>query len=112
MNILVLRRSAIAFVIGLFTVILSGCIVPGNGYGYDGNVDVGVNYYEPFGGVYGGWGPGYNVGPYRGGGHGPERGGGHSSGHAYRAAPASHPMPSIPSGSRSGGSRSGGSRSR
>lgn len=111
MNILVLRWSAIAFMIGLFTVILSGCIVPGDGYGYSGNVDVGVDYYQPIG-VYGGWGPGYNVGPYRGGVHGPERGGGQSYGHAYRPAPASRPMPSIPSGSRSGGSRSGGSRSR
>ena len=48
------------------------------------------------------------VGDHRPGGEG-----GHGPAHAYKAAPAFHSMPSIPSGSRSGGSRSGGgSRSR
>ena len=111
MNTLLVRWSAIALVLGLFTVLSSGCVVPGDGYGYNGDVGVGVDYYEPFGAIYGGWGPGYYVGPYRDGGHGAYRGGGRPSGHTYRPAPASHPMPSIPSGSRSGGSRSGGSRS-
>jgi hypothetical protein len=109
MNILLLRWSAIAFVIGLFTALSSGCVVPGDGY--DARVGIGLDYYEPFGAVYGGWGPGYNVGPYRDGGHGPDRRGGNSPPHAYRSAPASHSMPSIPSRSRSDGSRSGGSRS-
>ena len=36
MNTLLLRWPAIAFVIGLFTVLSSGCVVPGGGYGYDG----------------------------------------------------------------------------
>lgn len=104
MKILLLRRSAIAFAIGLFTALLPGCVVTGDGYGYAGNVGIGVDYYEPFGAVYGGWEPGYRVGPARAGGYRPDRGGNASS-HAYRAAPASRPMPSIPSRSRSGGSR-------
>jgi hypothetical protein len=114
MNILCLRWSAITFVIGLFTLLSSGCVVNGDGYGYgyDTRVDVGVDYFEPNGAFYGGWGPGYNVGPYRDGGHGPVRRGGQSSGHAYRAAPASHSIPSIPSRPRSVDSRSGDSRLR
>ncbi|MGO9445476.1 MAG: hypothetical protein ACLPXB_11950 [Thiobacillaceae bacterium] len=107
MKRILLRGSAIAFVIGLSTVPLSGCVVPGGGYGYDngGGVDIGVDYTEPYGAVYGGWGPGYAVGPVRGGNYSPERGGGQPAQHAYRSAPASHSMPSIPTGSRSGGSR-------
>jgi hypothetical protein len=111
MNTLLVRWSAIALLLGLFTVLSSGCVVPGDGYGYNGDVGVGVDYYEPYGAFYGGWGPGYDVGPYRDGGHGPDRRGGQSSAHSYRSTPASHSMPSIPSRSRSGGSRSGGSRS-
>jgi hypothetical protein len=106
MNSLLLRWSAIIFVIGLFTVLASGCVVPAGGYGYDDGVGIGVDYYEPYGAVYGGWGTGYYVGPYRDGGHRPGRGGGHQPQHAYTPAPASHSMPSIPSRSRSGRSRS------
>ena len=106
MNSLLLRWSAIAIVIGLFTVLSSGCVVTGGGYGYDDGVGIGLGYYEPYGAVYGGWGPGYRVGPIRGGDHRPDRGGGHPSPHTYRPAPASHSVPSIPSHSRSGGSRS------
>src|SRR5665647_1011952 len=121
-NILLLRWSAIAFVIGLFTLMSSGCVATGGGYGYDGGVGIGLDYYEPYGAFYGGWGPSYRVGPFRdgghrpdrdgghrpdrGGGHRPDRGGGQTTPHAYRSAPASHPMPSIPSRSRFGGSRS------
>jgi hypothetical protein len=99
MNISSLRWLAIAFVIGLFTTLSSGCAVTGDGYGYgyDGDVGIGLDYYEPYGGDYGGWGSGYHVGPYRGGDHRPGRGGGHAPSHAYRSAPASHSMPSIPS---------------
>jgi hypothetical protein len=75
---------------GLALLALAACVVGG----YDG--DVGVGYvggvYEAGGYEYGGWGPGYRVGPPRGG----ERGGG------GRAAP------SIPHGSRGGGGHSGG----
>jgi hypothetical protein len=106
-KIILLRWSALAFVGLTLTVVLSGCILPGGGYGYGGE------YYEPYGVDYGGWGPDYRVAPFRGGDHHPGGEGGHGSAHAYRAAPASHSMPSIPSSSRSGGSRSGGgSRSR
>ena len=115
MNTLLLRWSAIAFMIGLFTVLSSGCVVPegGYGYGYDAGVGIGLDYYEPYGDAYGGWGPNYRVGPPRGGDHRPDRGG-QPHPHAYRAAPASHAMPSIPSRPRSGDSRprSGDSRPR
>lgn len=97
----------------LLIAISGGCAVSDGGYGYDGgygsNVGIGVGYYEPFGGDYGGWGPGYNVAPFRGGDHrdgGFDRRGGQSPQHAFRSAPASHSMPSIPS--RGGGGRGGG----
>jgi hypothetical protein len=113
-NILLLRRLVLAFVVLILTVLLSGCFFPGGGY-YDGE-DIGPGYYEPYGVVYGGWGPDYHVAPFRGGEHQrPTSGGGHTPTRAYRSAPASHSMPSIPSKSRSGDpskSRSGGSRSR
>jgi len=105
MNNLRIRWSAFAFVIGLCTVLSSGCVV-GDGYGYGGGVDVGVDYYDPVGIDFGGWGPGYRVGPSRGS----DRPAGRGGQHAYRAAPASRAMPSIPS--HSAPSRSGGSRSR
>lgn len=74
---------------------LSACAVEG-GYGGD---SVGVGYvggfYEPYGYEYGGWSPGYRVGPPRGGDHGPAPG---------RRAP------SIPSGPRGGGGHGGGHR--
>jgi hypothetical protein len=64
---------------------LAACFVGGYGGG------VGVGYvggvYEPGGYEYGGWGPGYRVGPPRGG----ERG------------PGGRPAPSIPHGARQGG---------
>ena len=101
------RWSAPAFVIGLFAVLASGCVVPGGGYGEAG---YGVDYYEPYGIDYGGWGPGYYVAPYRDRDHHPEGREGRESRPAYRAAPPSHAIPSLPSGSRSsgGGGRSGG----
>jgi hypothetical protein len=111
MNNLFSRRLVISLLVGLYTALLAGCVVVDGGYGYgygDGvGGDVGLDYYEPFGMNYGGWSPGYRVGPSRGEG---QRGSGQSSQHSYRSAPASHSAPSIPS--RSGGSRSGGSRSR
>jgi hypothetical protein len=106
-NTLLARWSALAWVVGTLTVLSAGCAVVGGGYGYDGG-GIGAAYYEPYGIDVGGWGGGYQVAPYRGGGHGWTGGGGQ---HAYRSAPASRAMPSLPSGSRSGGGRSGGSRS-
>lgn len=98
---LLVRWSAITRVIGLFALLASGCAVT-DGYGY-GSVGIGVDYYEPFGVYYGGWGPDYRVGPFRDGGHRPDGAGGRTFSHAYRSAPASHAMPSIPS--RFGGAR-------
>ncbi len=97
MNTLLSYRLALVFVICTLMVLLSGCILGGGGY-YDGG-----GYYEPSGVVYGGWGPGYQVAPFRGGDHRPPDRGGHASARAYRPAPASHSMPTIPSQSRSGG---------
>ncbi|MGZ8984059.1 MAG: hypothetical protein ACXW11_08910 [Methylotenera sp.] len=112
MNSLRLRWSAIAFVIGLFTLLSSGCIVTSDGYGYYGGVGVGLGYYEPYNTYYGGWGPTYRVGPPYGGGYHQYRGS-RSYPHTYRSAPSSRSMPSIPSRPRHGGSRfrSGGGRS-
>jgi hypothetical protein len=101
-NALHLRWSAIAFVVGLLAVLPSGCVVTSGGYGYDGGVGIGLDYYEPYGGYYGGWEPGYLVVPSRGGNYRPDRGGGRLVPHAYRPAPASRAVPSIPSHSRSG----------
>jgi hypothetical protein len=103
-----LRRSATGLALAAFALCSASCIVPDGGYGYNDGaaVGVGVDYYEPYGGYYGGWGPGYRVGPSRGGDHGGYRGGDHGPPHAYRSAPPSRSMPSIPSRGHSGGSRS------
>lgn len=79
----------------LVLTMLGGCVVADGGYGPDVGVSYVGGYVEPAGYVYGGWGGGYHVGPPRGG----ERGAEHSSG-SYRAAPASHGAPSIPTRSR------------
>jgi len=84
-------------------VLLSGCVVGDGGYYDGGGID--ATYYEPNGVYYGGWGSGYHVAPFRGGDHHLTGGGGHESGRAYRSAPASHSVPSIPSRSRSGRKR-------
>lgn len=110
MNILLIRWSVRAFVVGTLTVLSAGCILSDGGYGYDDG-GYGAAYYEqPYGADYGGWGPGYYVAPFRGGHHRPPDGGVHASAHAYRSAPASRSMPSLPShgGGGSGGSRGGG----
>ncbi len=107
MNISLLRCLALPFVICALTCLLSGCVVTGGGY-YDSG-DIGAAYYEPSGVYYGGWGPGYHVAPYRSSDHGDHHqtsGGGHEYTRAYRPAPPSHAVPSIPSQPRSGGSRS------
>jgi hypothetical protein len=98
MNYSAWRWSAVTLAVGLFASLSSGCIATGGGYGYDGNVGVGVGYYEPAGVEYGGWGPGYRVAPFRGGDH--RAGPGNGRTHAYRSAPASRSAPSIPSRSR------------
>jgi len=102
MNNTLLRWLVLAFGVGTLTVLLAGCIVPNGGYEDDNGVGVGVgvDYYEPYGAVYGGWGPGYHVAPFRGDGHRGAVGGGT---HAYRSAPASRSMPSLPSHGGGGG---------
>ena len=103
------ERLASGALLASLLMLSSSCAIE-SGYGYDGgaNVGLGIDYYEPFGYDYGGWGPSYRSGPSRGGARG-FRDGGRGSPHAYRPAPASHAMPSIPSGPRSGG-RGGGRR--
>jgi hypothetical protein len=91
----------------LLAVLTAGCVVPGDtGYGYGGGdvgVSYGVNFYEPYDN-YGGWGPGYLVGPPRGGDRRrPDYRPSNPNPHSYRSAPSSHGMPTIPSRSRSDG---------
>jgi hypothetical protein len=102
MNTLFVRRSAPVLVLGLFTVLSSGCIVPGDGYGYDdgASIGIGVGYYEPYGAYYGGWDPGYRAGPIYGNNYRPSPGG-RPIQHAYKPAPGSRPVPSIPARRRS-----------
>lgn len=76
----------------LALVMMAACVVGGyGGYGDEGYVG---GVYEPAGYEYGGWAPGYRVGPPRGG----MRGSG------------GRPAPSIPHGARGGGHAGGGSR--
>ena len=107
MNAAFARSSSIVLALAVLTTFLPGCVVGDGGYGY-GGVDVGANYYQPVGVGYGGWGPGYRVGPYRGGGR-PYGGGG--VGRPWRGSPGRGSIPSIPSGPRGGGgARGGGAR--
>jgi hypothetical protein len=81
--------------IGLLT-LLNGCVAGGVGYEEGGGVAYQADFYEPYGYEYGGWDPGYRVGPPRGGFRRPERPG-NSRPPAYRPAAPSRAMPSIPS---------------
>jgi hypothetical protein len=99
--------------IGLAALLAHGCVVAGPpevGVGVEaaGPPDYGPDYYEPPA-VYGGWGVGFDVAPYRGGRvyHPVAHDGGHPAPHAFRAAPAGR-IPSIPSGPRGGSARGGG----
>jgi len=104
-----LWRLTLAFLALTATSLLTGCAIQGGYYDEGG-------YYEPYGEYYGGWGPDYYVVPSYGGEHHHEvehRESEHrpavESGHGartYRAAPASHATPSIPSRPRSGQTRS------
>jgi hypothetical protein len=85
------RRAMPRVGIGALTLaLMAGCV------GVDGSVGVGYagGYYEPYGYEYGGWGPGYAVGPYRDGHGGYNRDRGHAP--AFRPAPGGRSMPSIP----------------
>ncbi len=101
MKALVLCWPMTVVVVALSSLLMFGCVAPGGGYGYDQG-EFGLGYYEPYGINYGGWGPGYGVGPVRGGAvyraHG-----GYGGPHAYRTAPGFRWIPSIPSRASSGG---------
>lgn len=86
-------RSASPFLLALVLLLAAGCVADG-GYGYPPAVSVGVglDYYEPWGFDYGGWGPRYHVGPPREG----MRPHGDATGHGFRPAPPGRAMPSIP----------------
>lgn len=101
-----LRWAATGTAIGLAAILSYGCVVAEGGYG--GGPAYGLDYYEPYGIYYGGWGPGYEVAPFRPGERHPEMHGGGPSPHAYRPAPASRAMPSIPTAPRPGGGGRGG----
>jgi hypothetical protein len=106
-----LRNTLIALGVVVFAGVASSCAVTAGGGYYGTDVGVGLDYYEPYGGYYGGWGSGYYVGPYRHDHHDDRghdaHGGGRPTQHSYRPAPQSRSVPSIPSRSRgsSGGSR-------
>jgi len=99
MKALVTRRTMRAMILMLASTV-TGCVV-GGGYDSGASVDYGIGFYEPYGYEYGGWGPGYGVGPPRRGYDRGDRGHGHAAPHpAYRPAAPSRPMPSLPSHSR------------
>ena len=91
------------FAAGAMALLLGGCA---GGYIEGGpDVNIGLDFFEPLGFDYGGWGPGYRVGPMRGG----EPRGGDGRAHSYRPAAPSRSTPSIPGGGRgSGGHGAGG----
>ena len=93
-----------ACVVAAVAALGSRCVVDGGGYYGGGGAP---EYYEPSGVVYGGWGPNYHVAPWRDDGRHvrpdhPERGGALPH-HAFRSAPESHSIPSIPSRGRADG---------
>ncbi len=98
----------LAFLFGLLGayLFLCGCAVGPYGYGDQVSVGLGVGYYEPMGSYYGGWEPGYQVGPYRDG-EPHHNGEGHPHAPSYRQASPAHGVPSIPSGGRRGGDNTG-----
>ncbi len=78
--------------LSLALMLLSGCVVRG---GYE---DYGAAYYEPPVEYYGYWGPGYYVAPYRDRDHFEREH--HEREHSertFRPAPATRPIPTIPS---------------
>lgn len=93
------RGAAIALLIGLNTFWLAGCaVIDDGGYGYNTDVRVGMDYYDPWLGGYDDWGPGYRVAPPRQTVPRPDFGRdrpSHQGG--YRPAPGSHAVPTIPS---------------
>jgi hypothetical protein len=100
------RRWAIGALTAALFAVLSGCIATVGDYDRRGEGGYGVGYYEPYGDVYGGWPSGYHVGPPRGDRaretqSRPARESSRSSKPAYRPAPESRPLPTLPSKRRS-----------
>ncbi len=91
-----LMRRLVVPAAGLVLAMLASCV--GVGYEGDAGFDYSPGYIQPYGYDYGGWGPGYYVGPGRGGDRRRD-----SSPHAYRSAEQSRATPSIPRASRGGG---------
>ncbi len=92
-----IRGTAAVMLLGLNIFLMASCAVTDGGYAYSTDVRIGMDYYDPWFGDYGGWGPGYRVGPPRqimprpdfDRGRPPHRGG-------YQPAPGTHLIPSIP----------------
>ena len=59
------RRAVMAMLLGLNMLLASGCAVTGRGYGRGTDVRLGVGYDDRGFNDYGGWGPGYRIGPFR-----------------------------------------------
>ncbi len=100
MNRLRIPRAGFTLLFGLSLFMLASCVVT------DGGFPIGIGYYDPLIGEYGGWGPDYRVGPPRQGASRQEYRGEHSPARGYRPAPAGHSVPSIPSRGHSESSRS------
>ncbi len=84
-----LRRLLVAV-----AAVVAGCAVTGT-EGYGGSVSYIGGFYAPSGYQYGGWGPGYVVGPERGGGRRREYHDDRPAG-GYQRAGADRRTPSIP----------------
>jgi hypothetical protein len=105
------RLPAWLVMVGVSLIVLVGCVGEGGGY-YGGVPSYGLDYYSAYGLDYGVWGPTYDVAPYyRARPYEHYRGGfaygGRPAPNAFRPAPASRGIPSIPSG-RGGGHGGGG----
>lgn len=87
-------RRVVAAIALLLPLATAGCVTPGVTYGGG----YGVGYYQPSGVVYGGWGPGYALGPVRSGRtYTVPRNPPHV---VYRPVPSTRPIPTIPSRAR------------
>jgi hypothetical protein len=100
------RRNCLAVLAALALVALLGCAGYEGGYATSGEWRVGVDYYDPWFGDYGGWGPGDRVGPPRGRTIlQPDYVQGHRLPRGYRPAPRAQPVPDIPQRPRTRGPR-------
>jgi hypothetical protein len=102
------RGSVTTLVVCLLTFLLTSCAVTEGGYGYayPPNVRIGLDYYDPWYGPYGNWGPRYRVGPPQQIMHRSDFDKGRPAPNGVvRPAPGSRPIPSIPSSPRNHGSR-------